>query len=306
MTIRSLQHIALAVPDPAAGRQFYNDFGLEAREEGRRIVMRCHGRNQDQVILVEGARKRMHHICLGARAEAVAEIKNRLERNGHKLVDAPRESPADGIWFHDPDGLLVNVRAAEPAPWLPAPEWKINNPGHLNRAGVPGHPPRSITVKPRRLGHTLRFTPNLDRQTDFYTRIVGMKLSDRSPGIISFLRTGEGGSDHHVLGFIRDDRPGYHHASFEVANIDELGVGACRMLDKGYRNGWGFGRHVIGSNFFHYIRDPWGSLVEYFCDIDYIPGDMDWTPTDYGPADSLYAWGPQVPEDFGKNFETGD
>ncbi len=303
MTVRSLQHIALAVPDPAVGKKFYTDFGLEGRDDGRRVVMRCHGRDQDQVVLVEGGKKRMHHICFGAGAEALAALKTRLENNVTRLLDAPKEAPGDGIWFRDPDELLVNVRVAEPAPWLPAAEWKINNPGHLNRNGVPGHPRRDMPVRPRRLGHTLRFTPSMEKQVDFYTRVVGMRLSDRSQDIVAFLRSGEGGSDHHVLGFIKSDRPGYHHASFEVANVDELGLGACRLIDKGYRNGWGFGRHVIGSNFFHYIRDPWGSLVEYFCDIDYIPGDMDWKPTNYAPEDSLYVWGPNVPDDFGLNFE---
>jgi len=306
MTIRSLQHIALAVPDPAVGKRFYSDFGLEGRDEAKRVVMRCHGRDQDQVVLLEGPKRKMHHICFGARPEAIAELKTRLEKNGTKLLDAPQETPGDGAWFRDVDGLLVNVRPAAPAPWAPAPEWKINNPGHLNRAGVPGHPARDTPVRPRRLGHALRFTPNLDKQIDFYTRVVGMRLSDRSHDIIGFLRNGEGGSDHHVLAFLKDDRPGYHHASFEVANIDELGMGACRLLDKGYRNGWGFGRHVIGSNFFHYIRDPWGSLVEYFCDIDYIPDGPDWKPKDYPPQDSLYAWGPGVPDDFGRNFEAAD
>ena len=303
MTVRSLQHIALTVPDATVGKKFYGDFGLEARDDGKRVVMRCHGRDQDQIVLVEGTKKRMHHICFGARADAIAGLKKRLEKNGTRLVDAPKETPGDGVWFRDPDEVLVNIRVAEPAPWADAPEWKINNPGHLNRVGVPGHPSRAAPVRPRRLGHTLRFTPNLDRMTDFYLRVVGMRLSDRSPGIIAFLRSGEGGSDHHVLGFIKDDRPGYHHASFEVGNIDELGMGACRLLEKGYRDGWGFGRHVIGSNFFHYIRDPWGSLVEYFCDIDYIPDGADWKPKDYPAADSLYAWGPNVPEDFGRNFE---
>ena len=60
---------------------------------------------------------------------------------------------------------------------------------------------------------------------------------------------------------------------------------------------------MIGSNFFHYIRDPWGSLAEYFCDIDYIPDDMQWTPKNYPVADSLYVWGPAVPADFGANTE---
>ena len=30
MTIRNLQHIALAVPDPTVGKKFYTDFGMEA------------------------------------------------------------------------------------------------------------------------------------------------------------------------------------------------------------------------------------------------------------------------------------
>ena len=44
MSVRSLQHIALAVPDPAVGRKFYSDFGMEGKEHDKRVVMRCHGR----------------------------------------------------------------------------------------------------------------------------------------------------------------------------------------------------------------------------------------------------------------------
>jgi hypothetical protein len=115
----------------------------------------------------------------------------------------------------------------------------------------------------------------------------GHGLSDRSHGIVAFLHAA-GGSYHHIFGFIVGDRPGYHHASFEVANIDEIGLGATRLIDKGYRGGWGFGRHVIGSNLFYYVRDPWNSLAEYFCDIDYIPAGMDWQATNYSPENALY------------------
>lgn len=302
MTIRSLQHIALTVPDPVKGRDFYTDFGLEAREEGGRIVMRCQGRDQDQVILVEGKKKRQHHVSFGTRAEDLEALKQRLVQNRTRLVDAPKETPLDGIWFRDPDSLLVNVCVAVPAKWRSAPEWKINNPGHLNRAGVPGHPKRGAQIMPTRLGHTLRFTPQFEKMVDFYTRVVGLQLSDRAQGIVAFMR-GHGGSDHHIFGFITSDRPGYHHASFEVGNVDEIGMGARNLLDKGYRDGWGFGRHVIGSNFFHYIRDPWNSMAEYFCDIDYIPEDATWKPTNYPAEDSLYVWGPKPPEAFGMNFE---
>lgn len=305
MTVRSLQHIALALPDPLVGKQFYSDFGLEAREQANKIIMRCHGRDQDQVVLVEGRKRRLHHVCFGTKPELIGGLKQQLEGYGTQLLDPPDETPAEGLWFRDPDGLLINVRVAEPAPWLHAPEWRINTPGRYTRLGRPGYPARDMLVRPRRLGHALRFTPNFERQIDFYTRILGLRLSDRSRDIVAFLHA-PGGSDHHIFGFIAGDRPGFHHASFEVANVDEIGVGATRLLDKGYRNGWGFGRHVIGSNFFHYVRDPWNSLAEYFCDIDYIPADMNWQATDYPPEDSLYVWGPKVPEDFAANFEEAD
>ena len=47
MSIRNLQHIALAVPDPAVGKKFYTDFGMDGKEQEKRIAMRCHGRDQD-------------------------------------------------------------------------------------------------------------------------------------------------------------------------------------------------------------------------------------------------------------------
>ena len=304
MTVRFLHHIALAVPDLSVGHKFYTDFGLDGRAEGNRAVFRCADRDQDQMVLVEGKSRKLHYVSFGARPDAMPALQQRLEAAGVRLLDPPNESPGPGLWFKDVEGMLVNVRAAESAPWNNvANDFRINGPGHLNRVGVRGFPPRDMVIKPRRLGHVLRFTARLNEQVDFYTRIVGLKLSDRSQDIIAFLRSGEGNSDHHIFGLIADSRPGFHHASFEVANVDEVGLAACRLLDKGYQDGWGFGRHVIGSNFFHYVRDPWHGMAEYFCDIDYIPADMQWEPKNYPPEDSLYVWGPNVPEQFPMNFE---
>jgi len=47
-------------------------------------------------------------------------------------------------------------------------------------------------------------------------------------------------------------------------------------------------------------------LAEYFCDIDRIPGDGSWRPTDYPAEDALYLWGPLPPAEFGANFEEPD
>lgn len=40
----------------------------------------------------------------------------------------------------------------------------------------------------------------------------------------------------------------------------KIGLGAKQMADEVYTRGWGLGRHVLGSNYFHYIRDPWGRI----------------------------------------------
>ena len=72
MTVRNLQHYALSVPDPEAGKQFYEDFGLEGRVDGNQVVMRCAGRDQDQVILTEGIKRKLHHICFGKTEDGLA------------------------------------------------------------------------------------------------------------------------------------------------------------------------------------------------------------------------------------------
>jgi catechol 2,3-dioxygenase len=148
-------------------------------------------------------------------------------------------------------------------------------------------------------------TPRQDEMIGFYADILGLRLSDRARNIIAFMHVPQGG-DHHVLAFASDERPGFHHASFEVDSIDAIGMGAQAVLEAGYRDAWGLGRHVIGANLFHYVRDPWNSLAEYYCDMDQIPGDGTWQPRDYPPEDAHYRWGPVPPPDFGANFEESD
>ena len=68
-----------------------------------------------------------------------------------------------------------------------------------------------------------------------------------------------------------------------------------RMHDKGFQKGWGLGRHVLGSNYFHYVQDPWGSFSEYSCDIDYIPKEERWPAADHKPEGLVLSLGPGCP-----------
>ena len=209
----------------------------------------------------------------------------------------------DGIWFRDIDGDLVNVRVADDAPQSRDPV-AINNPGGFQRLGARGAPDRKIDARPRRLGHILKFTLDVNRTIDFYTRVLGMKLSDRIGDLAAFLRFG-GDSDHHTLAIAQSEGTGLHHMSFEMGNVDQIQFCAQRVIDAGYRDAWGFGRHIYGSNYFHYVRDPWDGLVEYFWDIDFIPGDAHWeVEVAEANEESLYQWATMPPpEDFLTNYE---
>jgi hypothetical protein len=88
-----------------------------------------------------------------------------------------------------------------------------------------------------------------------------------------------------------------------VGAVQDVGMGAMQMAERGFTQGWGLGRHVLGSNYFHYVRDPWGSFCEYSADIDYIAVDRDWEGQSHAPENSFYLWGPQPPPDFAVNHE---
>ena len=76
------------------------------------------------------------------------------------------------------------------------------------------------------------------------------------------------------------------------------------LQSRGWKAGWGVGRHAIGSNLFYYARDPWGSYAEYFYDMDYIPEDVAWEPRAWDPKYAVYCWGPDMPPDFIENKES--
>src|SRR5947208_3328663 len=119
------------------------------------------------------------------------------------------------------------------------------------------------------------------------------------PGSADAVRRATDPSGTPVIGFISSTPRGFHHASFEVPSIDAIAVGADRMRAKGHQAGWGLGRHTIGSNFFHYNPDPWGSWIEWFSDIDQI--DDCWVAGDWDVPPHL--WGTPPPGTFLANSE---
>ncbi|GJH18414.1 hypothetical protein CBA19CS22_17750 [Caballeronia novacaledonica] len=123
-----------------------------------------------------------------------------------------------------------------------------------------------------------------------------------SEGIVEFLHA-RYGSDHHLIAFAHGATKGWHHSAWDVADVEQVGRDKMQMERAGYVDGWGVGRHVLGSNYFQYVRDPWGSFWEYSVDIDYVGVGVEWPGGNHPPEDSLYLWGPAVPAYFFENAE---
>ncbi len=292
----SLDHFGLAVPELGAARDFFSNFGLDVRDAGQALDICAFSHSHRWMRIVTGPRKALQYICLGVFADDLDRFAKRFSELGIAAKEG-EDGAARSLWITDPHGVRLEMRVAEKS----SPNAKAAHTAPTpSQRGAPMRDEAPM-VRPRRLGHALFFTPDIETTLKFYVGVLGLRLSDRS-GPAAFLH-GAHGSDHHMLAFVESTGTGYHHSAWDVGSINEIGLGAAQMARAGYTAGWGLGRHVLGSNYFYYVRDPWGSYAEYSFDIDYVPADVDWPGLEASPENSLSLWGPPPPEDFGVNTE---
>ena len=296
--------VTLEVPSLEDGLKFYKDAGLATTIDGSVAGFRCPQQLHESIVLLQNnSRKKLHHIAL--RATELDSIATSVLELGGRTIDTPEGFAREGLWIEDPHRMkyhlierpsIVDVSAGS--------QFEINAPGRVVRNRRSAMLPSKSYGKasPLRLGHVLVFTPDVLKSVEFATQALGMGLADCAQDVIAFC-CAKRDSDHHVLAFAKSSAIGFHHASFQVRDPDEVGRAGRALVQKTGKGDWGFGRHTIGSNFFHYIQDPWGSWFEYYADMDYIDDYSQWTATNYGLEDSLANWGPEVPKDFIYNYE---
>ncbi|MCA0243586.1 MAG: VOC family protein [Proteobacteria bacterium] len=298
--VHSVDHFALEVPSLTKAQHFFEAFGLDVGQRDGSLELRTTGNDHVWARLFEGRAKRMAYLSLACWADEFDALAAQVLANGGTRVDSGPYVDREGLWFNDPDGNLLQLKpGAKRTPSGLAPRNDV-----LPRAGRRSVLGRSETaaVRPRRLSHLMLFSSNLDRSIAFFRDALGLRLSDRSRDAVAFMHARHG-SDHHLVAFAASSARGWHHSSWDVDGVDAVGKGGEQMRKAGYTEGWGTGRHVLGSNFFHYVRDPWGSFAEFSADIDFIPTGMPWPGGDYPPEDSLYLWGPELPPYFIENGE---
>jgi catechol 2,3-dioxygenase-like lactoylglutathione lyase family enzyme len=299
--VHSIDSFGFTVPDLREARRFFTCFGLDVTERDGALDLRTKGGAHRWGVLSQGERKQLHFLSFGIFAEDEARFRAHLEALGVAAQSAPADAPdAGGIWITSPDGVPIQIRIAEKN----SPTAREMHDAGDNGSGRTGACLRSEApeIAPLRLSHVAVFTTDVTRMRDFCVEVLGLGLSDRSADVIAFLHARHG-SDHHILALIKSDAPGFHHSSWTVRSFEEVGLGAAQMAAQGYDRGWGVGRHVLGSNYFYYSRDPWGSYAEYSADMDFIPATENWASSDQAPEDSMFLWGPNPPEDFVANYE---
>jgi catechol 2,3-dioxygenase-like lactoylglutathione lyase family enzyme len=292
MPLHKMNSITIGVPDVEKTREFYRDFGFTEGEPG--VFATADG--GEQLRLVQTPLRRLVELSIGA--DDPDDVDRVASNIGALGIEAKRTE--DGLTAVDP-GTDVRVRV-EIAPRLrqeAIPQVPYNGVGRTDRLG---RAPKlrqtdaQVQARPRKLGHVVIGTVDLEPSKRFFIEGVGFKLSDAVSDKAFFLRCTE---DHHNLLLQTAPVKFMHHSSWQVEDVDEIGLGAQYMLTKDpARHTWGLGRHHVGSNFFWYFRDPAGNFAEYYSDMDCIPDGQMWEPQVWEGMRSLYSWGPPPPPSF--------
>lgn len=291
MALHGLADMTLGVPDTAAASEFYRTFGLSAGADGALATQE----GGEQLRIVHHPFRRLLAVTVAADDSDDVERVRRAAAAHAVPIDEHDDGSVTVVEPHVGVRIRVAVRPRIEQHYMPTPE--PNAPAHIAR---PGERAPAIfhtgPVAPRRLGHVLYGTPDIEGSTRFLTEVVGFRVSDTSPGIIAFLRCSP---DHHNIGLMNCPVPFFHHSSWQVNDVDEIGQGAHHVMSRFEGcSAWGLGRHFLGSNLFWYLRDPAGNFAEYYSDLDQIIDDDAWVARNWEPDKSLYAWGPAVPQEF--------
>jgi catechol 2,3-dioxygenase-like lactoylglutathione lyase family enzyme len=192
-----------------------------------------------------------------------------LNEYGIRIELGPNREVEPGLGrllrFRDPEDNIIEL---------------ISNVKELDATstGAPG--------KPLSLNHLILYAGDLNKQQEFFVNVLGMRVTDTVPGLMTFLRCN---ANHHSFGFIALPRHGLQHAAFDVTNRAELSEVIVRLGDLGVRRMDGPGRHGPGNMLFTYFEDPEKNLLEWVTEVQQID-ETSHQPKDWDMQTALNVW----------------
>ncbi len=271
MTLHGLGKVTIGVPNVEDTIDYYYvDFGLD--HYGGGIFATLNGGKQLEITYAPT--RRLIELSIAADdLDDIASVSARLHALGLHAEDA-----GTSVSTIEPvTGTVVRVELRprimiEP----PVPPPLYNGPGRIDRWGRAPFINRTEPVRPRKLGHVVIGSTDLETTMKFFTDGLGFKISDHMGDKAAFLRCS---IEHHNVLVMAAPVNFMHHTSWQVDDIDDVGRGAHTMLDGNpQRHIWGLGRHYAGANFFWYLKDPAGNFSEYYSDRTPSPKTNSGTP----------------------------
>ena len=245
---KRMSHATFETPDLERQIDYFTQVvGLQVagRENGRAYLATKVG---DLAVQVEkGDTARCARIAFQVDPQTdFADIRKGLEAEGIKPKE--RNDAAPGVprmvVFEDPKGTVLEVFAEQ------TPIAK-----NTTVAGI----------GPLKLGHLAFCVDEPQRFVDYYSRVLGFRLSDWIQDWFAFMRCGP---DHHTVNFVRGKRTIMHHIAFELKDWAQIQQ-ACDFLGgKNINIIWGPGRHGPGHNIYTYHRNPDDQIIELFTELD--------------------------------------
>lgn len=144
----------------------------------------------------------------------------------------------------------------------------------ISPTGVSG-----FVTGPHGLGHIVLGTPKPGESLDFYTNVLGFRVSDYwrpSAEDVVFLRCNQ---RHHSLALVPAREPALYHFMLEARTLDDVGYTLDRHASTGTPLSMGLGKHTNDQMVSFYSRSPSGFDVEFGCGGLLVDEDT-WTVTE--------------------------
>ncbi|NUU23401.1 MAG: extradiol ring-cleavage dioxygenase [Streptomycetaceae bacterium] len=255
--LRTLRSVALRTPRAKEAAEFYeNAWGLQPVAADTGVTwMRGTGAEHHILELREGEQNALGKIAFSVGTpREVDDAARRLQARGIALVAEPgrldQAGAGYGLRFADPENRLIEISCDVEAVTVRDPDGR--------------------DAVPRKLAHVVLNTVDIDAACDFYTDVLGMRVSDWSEHQMAFLRVN---ADHHVIAFNQAEWTSVNHMAYEMPSVDHFMRGIGRLKHSGVTPLWGPGRHGPGNNTFSYFADAAGLVCEYTSEVAQVDED---------------------------------
>jgi 2,3-dihydroxybiphenyl 1,2-dioxygenase len=254
MDIRGLGYIGIDARDVASWRQYAETLGAMVIADERDLRLRIDERPFRVVVAETDATEGLAVAGWEVADEAaLACAVDQLRAAGHTVQpasddDARARHVRGLVRTTDPGGFDLELFHGPILDHVP-----FRSPAGVSRFVTEG----------LGLGHIVLGTPDVAQMVDFYTKVLGFRVSDYwRPGDqdIVFLRCN---ARHHSLALVPADAPALYHFMFEAATLDDVGAALQRHHDTGTPISMDLGKHPNDEMVSFYSRSPSGFDVEF-------------------------------------------